>query len=217
MTVTPSIETRERVRVAMEAAPRATFLPPAVRWNANADLPLAIGFGATNSQPSTVAEMVALLDVPAGARVLDVGSGSGWTTAILGRLVGPAGRVVGIDVVPELVEAARGSLGELEPPMPWVTVEQASPAAVGLPDAGPWDRILVSADAGFVPRALADQLADGGRMVIPSAGYMVVVDRAAAAFAVNRSLGTYSFVRLILEAAADDVLPGSESFSGRRR
>lgn len=212
MTVWPTPETRERVRAAMDAAPRAFFLPRNVRRNADVDIPLAIGYGATNSQPSTVAQMIALLDVPAGARVLDVGSGSGWTTAILGRLTGAGGTVVGVDVVAELVAMARAALLDLEPPLPWVSVRPADGDALGLPDAGPFDRILVSADAGFVPRTLAEQLADGGRLVLPAGRHMVVVDRRGDEFHVDTAMGCYSFVPLMV-AEDTAVLPGAEAFT----
>ncbi|HHX85911.1 MAG TPA: hypothetical protein GX694_11425 [Actinomycetales bacterium] len=95
---------RDDVDEAMAAVPREGFLPDDVRARAHEDGPLPIGYGSTNSQPSTVADMLRLLDVPRGASVLDVGSGSGWTTAILAELVGPEGRVLGTELVPELVE-----------------------------------------------------------------------------------------------------------------
>ena len=92
---------------AFAAVPRADFLPPDQRAYAHQDRPLAIGFGATNSQPWTVRYMLRLLDARPGDRVLDVGSGSGWTAALLGWLVGEAGEVVGVDIVSELVAMAR--------------------------------------------------------------------------------------------------------------
>ena len=73
---------------------------------AGVERPLPIGYGATNSQPWTVRFMLELLAVPAGGKLLDVGSGSGWTTALLAHLTGPEGSVLGVDIVPELVSTA---------------------------------------------------------------------------------------------------------------
>lgn len=166
---------RARVTDAFAAAPRAGFLPPGVRDRAAVDAPLPIGHGATNSQPWTVRFMLERLRVPSAARVLDVGSGSGWTTALLAHLSGPLGSVTGVEVVPALVEMGRQNLAALD--LPWARIEPALPGVLGLPDAGPFDRILVSADAGSIPAELEHQLAEGGRMVIPAAGVMWTITR----------------------------------------
>lgn len=86
---------REHIEAVMRRVRRGEFLPGDVKRHAGLNSALPIGFGQTNSQPTTVADMMELLDVPARARVLDVGSGSGWSTAILAELVGPAGEVHG--------------------------------------------------------------------------------------------------------------------------
>lgn len=86
---------REHIEAVMRRVRREEFLPGDVKRHAGMDSALPIGFGQTNSQPSTVADMMELLDVPTGARVLDVGSGAGWSTAILAELVGPDGQVHG--------------------------------------------------------------------------------------------------------------------------
>ncbi len=158
----------------MAALPRRDFLPAEVRERAFLDEPLPIGHGATCSQPWTVQFMLDLLHVQPGDKVLDVGSGSGWTTALLAHLTGPHGAVVGIDVVPELVEAARARLPR---GFTWAHIEHADPHLLGVPRGEPFQRILVSADAGNIPPELEEQLADGGRLVVPAAGVMWVVDR----------------------------------------
>jgi protein-L-isoaspartate(D-aspartate) O-methyltransferase len=182
---------RERVRDAMRATDRAAFLPASVRHLAALDRPVGIGWEATNSQPSTVARMLELLEAGPGQRVLDVGAGSGWTIAILAELGADA---VGVELVPALVELANANLAALGSA---ARVRQATPGILGLPEEGPWDRILVSADFGRMPEALVAQLAEGGRMVAPVAGAMIVVDAVAGERRVREDGGRYAFVPLI--------------------
>ncbi len=163
----------DAVTAAFEAWPREGFLPRGQRRRAAYDGPLEIGGGQTNSQPRTVAAMLRLLDVRAGQRVLDVGAGSGWTTALLAHLTGPTGMVAGVELEPELVTFGGANLAATG--QPWASIRAASPGVLGLPDEAPWDRILVSAEPRALPDALVDQLADDGVMVIPVAGTMLRV------------------------------------------
>lgn len=183
-------EVARRVRAAMAATPRTTFLPLVVRHLADIDRPVGIGWDATNSQPSTVARMLELLDVDEGQRVLDVGAGSGWTTAILERL---GAEVIGVELVPQLVDVANENLGAHGSRS---RVRQAAQHILGLPDEAPFDRILVSADLGRMPDALIAQLAEGGRMVAPVAGRMTVVDVREGEPRVREDAGRYAFVPL---------------------
>lgn len=164
-----------QVVAALAAVPRASFLPLEVQASAAIDEPLPIGHGATNSQPWTVQFMLELLHVSAGAKVLDVGSGSGWTTALLAQLTGPSGSVLGVEIVGDLVTMGREHLARF--PLPWARIEPARATALGAPDEAPFDRILVSADPGGIPAELEQQLALGGRLVTPASGVMWVVDR----------------------------------------
>jgi protein-L-isoaspartate(D-aspartate) O-methyltransferase len=183
------------VDAAFEATPRTVFLPRGARRFARIDRALDIGWGQTNSQPRTVRAMLTLLDVRPGHRVLDVGSGSAWTTALLAHLVGPTGEVVGVEIVPELVAFGRANLARLD--LPQARIERAVPDVLGLPDLAPFDRILVSAEATTMPRALVDQLdPDGGRLVVPVAGVMHEVVRHDESADVVRH-GHYAFVPLI--------------------
>lgn len=167
----------DRVESAMKTVPRAPFLPEDQRRYADIDSALPIGHGQTNSQPYTVASMLRLLDVQPGHRVLDLGAGSGWTTALLAHLVGQEGRVIGVERRPELIgtarEALRASLGSVD----HASIRQSEPGVLGAPEDGPYDRILVSAEAQRMPQALIDQLADGGVMVIPVAAVMHRIER----------------------------------------
>jgi protein-L-isoaspartate(D-aspartate) O-methyltransferase len=186
--------TSHAVAGAFRAVARRGFLPPDVRAEESFDGPLPIGYGQTNSQPWTVGYMLDLLDVRPGHRVLDVGAGSGWTTALLAHLVGASGQVIGVERVPALTAFGRANLAAHA--FAWARIEQARPGLLGWPDAAPYDRILVSAMAEALPEDLLDQLAPDGVMVVPVAGEMVRVRRAGGEVSVERS-GAFAFVPLI--------------------
>ncbi|MEI2746158.1 MAG: methyltransferase domain-containing protein [Ottowia sp.] len=127
-------------------------------------------------------------------RVLDVGAGSGWTTALLAHLVGPRGQVHGVERVPELVRFGADNLAATG--QPWARIVAAESGVFGLPALAPFDRILVSAEADALPQGLLDQLADGGLMVIPVGGTMQRVQRRGADIDVSEH-GGYRFVPLL--------------------
>ena len=181
----------DSVGAAFDATPRRDFLPRGVRRRASYDGPLQIAAGQTNSQPRTVDDMLRLLDVRPGQRVLDVGAGSGWTTALLAHLVGPTGSVLGVELEPELVTFGADNVGSTG--RTWATIRQATPGVLGDPDGAPYDRILVSAEPDELPQELVDQLADDGVLVIPVAGTMLRVTNPGAV--VTRH-GRYRFVPL---------------------
>ncbi|HYN67789.1 MAG TPA: protein-L-isoaspartate O-methyltransferase [Ornithinibacter sp.] len=193
------MDTAGRVRAAMVAQPRARFLPASERRRASYDGPLDIGHGQTNSQPRTVSAMLELLDAQPGHRVLDVGSGSGWTTALLAELVGPTGWVLGLERVPDLVAAGRANVEAAR--MPWARVRAASPGVLGAPEEAPFDRVLVSAMATRLPEELVAQLGGHGILVVPVSGRMLRVQRDDDVPDGRRvtSHGTYRFVPLITE------------------
>ena len=186
-------ERADDVARAMRDLDRRAFLPPDQRPHAHEDRPLPLGHGLTCSQPSTVATMLRWLRVPVGARVLDVGSGSGWTTALLARLVGPRGAVLGLELDPGLARWGAANLDATH--QPWARIEPATPGAPGREVPGGWSRILVSAAARRLPHALLRQVADGGRVVLPVRTTLWVVERRGATF-VHRRLGSYAFVPL---------------------
>ena len=183
----------DRVDEAFAAMPRAGFLRPADRDHAAYDGPIAIGHGQTSSQPRTVETMLRLLDVQPGHSVLDVGAGSGWTTALLAHLTGPTGRVLGVELEPDLVDFGTANLDRQH--VPWASIHEARPPTLGLPDAAPYHRILVSAMARELPDELVDQLLSGGVMVVPVAGTMLRVARSMRGTGITRH-GSYRFVPL---------------------
>jgi protein-L-isoaspartate(D-aspartate) O-methyltransferase len=183
----------DRVEEAFAAMPREGFLPRAEQSRAAYDGPIPIGHGQTNSQPSTVADMLRLLDVQPGQKVLDVGCGSGWTTALLAWLTGPTGRVLGVELEPDLVEFGRDNLDRVG--VPWASIHEALPGVLGLPGAAPFHRILVSAMARRLPDELVAQLHTGGVMVVPVAGTMLRVSCSMRGVGVTRH-GSYRFVPL---------------------
>jgi protein-L-isoaspartate(D-aspartate) O-methyltransferase len=151
-----------RVLEALARVPREAFVPVEERRSAYLNQPLPIGYGQTISQPYIVAVMTDLLELAAGHRVLEVGTGCGYQCAVLAEL---AGEVYSIEVVPELAASAAERLRALG--YCNVHVRQGD-GAKGWPEAAPFERIIVTAAAGrAVPPALVEQLAPGGRMVIP--------------------------------------------------
>ncbi len=153
--------TDERVLQAMEAVPRHRFVPPDMRGSAYADGPLPIGAGQTISQPYIVAYMTQLLELDPKDRVLEIGTGSGYQAAVLAHV---ADEVYSVERIGELAERARGILAELG--LDNVHVFERD-GTKGLPQHAPYAGIIVTAAAPAVPEPLKDQLADGGRLVLP--------------------------------------------------
>ncbi|NCO69352.1 MAG: protein-L-isoaspartate(D-aspartate) O-methyltransferase [Acidobacteria bacterium] len=151
----------ERVLAAMAAVPRELFVPQSEIHRAYEDFPLEIGEGQTISQPSVVARMTELAAIGDHDRVLEIGAGSGYQAAVLASL---ARFVFAVERLPRLAEGARARLRELG--LANVSV-QIMDGTLGWRDQAPFDAIVVSAAAPAVPQALLDQLAEGGRLVIP--------------------------------------------------
>jgi protein-L-isoaspartate(D-aspartate) O-methyltransferase len=150
-----------RVLSAMARVPRHLFVPPAARAEAYEDHPLPIGDNQTISQPYIVALMTQLLEPKETDTVLEVGTGSGYQAAVLATLVR---QVYSIELSPMLAASARDRLAELG----YGSVQvRSGDGFLGWPDAAPFDGIIVTAAAPRVPDALAQQLREGGRIVIP--------------------------------------------------
>lgn len=149
---------------AFKRCDRLLFVPQTLHSYAYIDRPLPIGMSQTISQPYTVAVMLELLNPMVGNRVLDIGSGSGWTTALLATAVGKAGSVEGIEIIPSLVEYGNSNLHKAHIDNASITL--ANPSALGR-EGQFYDRILVSASAPEMPTKLFEQLKTGGILVIP--------------------------------------------------
>jgi protein-L-isoaspartate(D-aspartate) O-methyltransferase len=151
----------ERVLAAMSIVPREAFVPEALRERAYEDHALPIGLEQTISQPFTVAYMCEALQLRGHETVLEIGTGSGYGAAVLSRLVS---WVYTIERLPELAEQARRRTRRLG----FHNVEvRVGDGSLGWPDAAPFDAIIVTAGAEHCPAAYRDQLAEGGRIVIP--------------------------------------------------
>ncbi|HEY5630333.1 MAG TPA: protein-L-isoaspartate(D-aspartate) O-methyltransferase [Candidatus Limnocylindrales bacterium] len=187
----------ERVLAAFRDLPREAFVDPSLASAAYADEPLPIGLGQTISQPYVVAMMVQALGIQQDDNVLEVGAGSGYAAAILSRL---ARHVTAIERHEALVEGAAARLAALG--FDSVDVQHGD-GTLGWPPAAPFDAILVSAGGREVPPALRDQLAVGGRLVIPVGAWghqelLRIARRSDGTFSQER-LGGVSFVPLVCE------------------
>ncbi|HEY0674507.1 MAG TPA: protein-L-isoaspartate(D-aspartate) O-methyltransferase [Longimicrobiales bacterium] len=146
---------------AFDLVPRHLFVPESVQHRAYEDAPLPIGFQQTASQPSLQALYLKLLKLQPTDRVLEIGTGSGYQTALLGHL---AGHVYSIERIRELSQRARTVIDQLRIPNVALLVGDGT---IGWSRYAPYDAILVGAGAPSVPQALIDQLSMGGRMLIP--------------------------------------------------
>lgn len=153
-----------RVLAALRRVPRHLFVPAGLRHHAHEDRPLPIGLQQTISQPYIVGYMTEALHLRGGERVLEIGTGCGYQTAVLAEVVGPGGRVVSLEIVSELHQRAQDLLARLDV----TNVElHAADGSAGWPAAAPYDAILVTAAPATVPPALEQQLAPGGRLLLP--------------------------------------------------
>ena len=146
---------------AMRNVPRHLFVDEALRDRAYGDHPLPIGDAQTISQPFIVARMTELLRLTGREKVLEIGTGSGYQAAVLSRL---AARVCSIERIPKLAARARQALEAIGASNVWV---RTADGTMGWADEAPFDRILVAAGGPSVPPPLVDQLAEGGRLVMP--------------------------------------------------
>ncbi|MBN2200750.1 protein-L-isoaspartate(D-aspartate) O-methyltransferase [bacterium] len=151
----------ERVLLAMTEVPRHCFVPASLQSSAYADDPLPIGEGQTISQPYIVAAMTEALRIRTGDRVLEIGTGSGYQTAVLAEL---GASVHTVEILPVLAEKARVTLGLLG----YAAIRfRTGDGSEGWPSEAPFNAICVTAAPDRIPEVLLEQLAEGGRMIVP--------------------------------------------------
>ncbi|HEY1959739.1 MAG TPA: protein-L-isoaspartate(D-aspartate) O-methyltransferase [Polyangiaceae bacterium] len=175
---------------AMMRVPREEFVPEPTRDLAYEDAPLSIGLGQTISQPTLVGLMTDLLRLHRRCRVLEIGTGCGYQTAILAEL---AGQVASIELEPSLSDAATARLRRLG----YRNVEtRVGDGYLGWPERAPFDAIIVTASAPHVPPALAEELAPGGRMVLPVESELRLVTKDERGDVAAKKIARVSFVPL---------------------
>lgn len=183
------------VLTTMGKVPRHFFVPEEQRGAAYQDRPLPIGYGQTISQPFIVALMTDLINIGPGDSVLEIGTGSGYQAAVLSPL---AAKVYSIEIIPELGERAAARLAELRFNNVEVKVDDGY---YGWPAHAPFDGIVVTAAASHIPPPLVEQLAKGGRMVVPVGGpfatqFLMLVEKRRDGSITTRQLLPVSFVPL---------------------
>lgn len=184
----------DRIKEALFKIKRSWFLPEQEKIYADEDRPLPIGYSQTNSQPSTVKMMINWLSPQPGEKILDVGAGTGWTTALLSYLVEPAGSVYATEKIPQLLQLAE------------INCQKASCKNTqfflagnqyGLKQHAPFDKILVNAAAQKLPIDLVNQLTIGGRMVIPVNSDILVINKISDTEYKTENHGGFVFVPLV--------------------
>jgi protein-L-isoaspartate(D-aspartate) O-methyltransferase len=184
-----------RLLDAIARIPRAAFVPAGVAADAYVDVPLPIRRGQVTTQPSLVAQMIEALGLEGGERVLEVGTGHGWQTALLASL---AAEVWSVERWPDVAAAGRAALEAAAVANAHVVVGDGTE---GLPEHAPYDAIVVSAAFERVPAPLAEQVAEGGRLVMPigpgGADDVVLFARTPAGLKRRQSLTGAHFVRLV--------------------
>jgi len=185
-----------RIISAFRKIKRSDFLPEKLKNLAELDEPLPIGFGQTISQPLTVAFMLELLQPKKGDKILDVGSGSGWTTSLLAEIVGSKGKVYAIEIIKELKEFGEKNTKKYNFVNKGIVKFICGDGSKGLPEKSPFDKILVSASAEEIPVELKEQLKIGGRLVIPVRDSIFLIVRKNNEFEEKEFFG-FSFVPLI--------------------
>ena len=173
---------------------RIDFIPKEHSLLAYGDFPIPIGFEQTISQPSTVAFMLNLLDITLGQKILDIGSGSGWTTALIAQSIGSKGKVWAVERISELIDFSRQNLAGYN--FKNISIQKAG-KEMGLPDKAPFNRILVSARADKLPEELIKQLKINGIMIIPIKNSIWKITKTGEFEIMEQKFPGFSFVPLL--------------------
>lgn len=176
---------------------RIEFVPSDLELQADIDMPLSIGYGQTISQPTTVAIMLELLEPGPGQKILDIGSGSGWTTALLSYIVGKKGKVIALEAIKELCDWGRKNADKMDFVKNEIAEFYNIDGSKGNPARAPYDRILVSAAANEVPQELKDQLKIGGKLVMPVKNCLHYIEKRGEKDYYEEEYPGFSFVPLV--------------------
>ncbi len=156
---------------------RADFVLPSEKYRVYHDIPLPIGYGQTISQPSTVIFMLEQLQPQKGDKILDVGSGSGWVTALLAQIVGISGEVYALERIEALKAYGEKNIAKYNFIEKKIVKCFCADGTNGWPTRAPFDKIIVSASSEKIPWPLKEQLKVNGRMIIPISDSLWLVDR----------------------------------------
>lgn len=164
-----------RIIDAFNKIDRADFVLHEHRDEAYIDAPLSIGYGQTISQPLTVAFMLELLEPEPGNKILDIGAGSGWQTALLCSIVGEKGKVFAVEIISELEVFGRKNVSKYNFIKSGTASFHSFNAINGMPGEAPFDRIISAASSKEVPLAWKEQLKEGGRIIAPVGDSLVLL------------------------------------------
>jgi len=191
--------TTPQIIAAFQQIDRADFVTDSHKHEAYQDHPLPIGQGQTISQPYTVAFMLELLQPEPGHNILDIGSGSGWQTALLAHIVGPQGHVLGLERISELADQSIKNLSRYNF-IDQGTVEiRSTNAQAGAPDQAPFDKIIAAAEVQDIPQPWLDQLKIGGRLVTPQHSSLVVIEKKSDKDFIQKTIPGFAFVPFIAD------------------
>ena len=173
------------------------FVSKDLKRDAYVNAALPIGHDQTISQPLTVAFMLEMLDPRPGQIILDVGSGSGWTTALLAEIVGNSGKVIAVERIKNLLDFGKDNIKKYGFVKKGVVEFYLVDGILGFPGKSPFDRILVSASSSNIPEELTNQMKIGGKMVIPVKNSIFYVERKRKNEFFRKEYPGFSFVPLI--------------------
>jgi protein-L-isoaspartate(D-aspartate) O-methyltransferase len=176
---------------------REDFLPENLKYIAYLNEALPIGYGQTISQPLVVAFMLEKLEPRAGEKILDIGSGSGWTTALLAEIVGERGKVIAIEVIPELVEFGKKNVAKYNFIEKGIVEFVCFDGTKGYPKEAPYDKILCSASAKKLPETWKEQLKIGGKIVTPIGTSIWVFEKIKKDEFLSKEYPGFAFVPLV--------------------
>lgn len=179
---------------------RIEFVPKDLELQADMDMALPIGYGQTISQPLVTSIMLDLLDPQEGQKILDIGSGSGWTTSLLAYIVGKKGKVVAVERIDNLVKWGEHNADKYGFVKNGIAQFHNADGSHGFSSEAPYDRILVSAAvAEKIPQALKDQLKVGGKMVIPVRNSIIYLEKESEDKFYKEEFPGFTFVPFIMD------------------